>query len=128
MTLHSRKLIYEHVLQFLNGEPSNRHTSIQNSVSNWNLVCWKCFNKINEYDLACVTAMRLGQDLKRKLSQTETFYMDQQNVQTSNESELIIGMPLESESQINLNGRVKNEHFLELKDDEIVTKFEKENN
>lgn len=125
VTSHSCTLLYDYLRQFLNDEPSIRHESFQDRSSIWNSICLKCCNKIDEYDSARVTAAKLGQELKWKLSQTEAFYIGQQNAQKSNEPELIIGIPLETESLISFHEQVKNENS--LSDDEIVPKLENEN-
>lgn len=97
ITSHSKTPIHNYVNRFLDGKVSIRHKSFNEINSNGNLICSKCFNKINDYDLACVTATRLHHDLKWQLSKTEAIYASQKNAQKSTtESELIIGMPLDS--------------------------------
>lgn len=95
VTSHSNTPVDNYVNIFLNGERSIRHQSSEEEEanSNRNLLCPECFNKINDYDLARVTAARLHQELKWELSRTEAIYASQQNVQNekTNEPELIIG-------------------------------------
>lgn len=97
VTSHSNTPIFKYVKRFLDGKPSDRHEIIDEINSNRNLLCPRCFNKINDFDLACVTATRLHQELKRELSKTETIYASQKNAQKRTvEPELIIGIELDS--------------------------------
>lgn len=49
----------------------------------------RCFNKVNQYDCACVTAARLEQELRDELSQTEAFYSGQDKANETNDEEML---------------------------------------
>lgn len=97
MTSHSSTRVHKYVNQFLDDKPSIRHGTFEETNANRNLLCSGCFNKINDLDLACVTAKRLHHELKWELLQTEASYSSQKNAKNRKiEPELIIGMPLDS--------------------------------
>lgn len=97
-----------YINQFLNGNRSIRLQSSEESNSNQNLLCTKCFDKINDYDLACMTAARLHHELKLELSKTEAIYAIKKNLQNNeiNEPELIIGMPLDSDVTVEIKDEI----------------------
>lgn len=77
VTSHSNTPVYDFVWKFLGDKPSIRDDSIDGANANWSSLCLQCFNKINEYDLACETAGRLEEELRWELSQTEARYGQQ---------------------------------------------------
>lgn len=78
-TSHSNTPVFDFVWKFLDDKPSVRDDTVDAANSNWNALCIGCFQKINEYDLACETATRLEEELRWELSQTEATYAAQQN-------------------------------------------------
>lgn len=78
LSKHSLTHIFDFVWKFLGDQPSVREDSID--AANASTVCTTCLNKIDQYDLACVTAEKLEKELRHELSQTETLYALQQNV------------------------------------------------
>lgn len=79
LTTHSNTPVFDFVWKFLDDKPSVRDDTVDAANSNWNSLCIGCFQKINEYDLACETATRLEEELRWELSQTEATYAAQQN-------------------------------------------------
>lgn len=82
---HSKTQIFDFVWKFLDDQPTVRDDSIDGANSNWSLVCARCLNKINQYDLACMTATRLEQELRDELAQTEAFYSGRERIDEPNE-------------------------------------------
>lgn len=80
LTSHSNTPVFDFVWKFLDDKPSVRDDTVDAANSNWNSLCMGCFQKINDYDLACETASRLEEELRWELSQTEATYAAQQNV------------------------------------------------
>lgn len=78
VTKHSQTQIFDFVWKFMDNQPSVRDDSIDAANSNWSSVCARCLDRINEYDLACVTANKFEQELRADLFQTETFYARRQ--------------------------------------------------
>lgn len=79
LTSHSNTPVFDFVWKFLDDKPSVRDDTVDAANSNWNSLCIGCFQKIDEYDLACETASRLEEELRWELSQTEATYAAQQN-------------------------------------------------
>lgn len=74
----SLTLICDFVWRFLNDTPSVREDVSDSARSKWSLICKRCLDKINEYDLACVTASQLEEEIRYELSSTEAIYAGQQ--------------------------------------------------
>lgn len=89
VTTHSNAPIYDYVWNFLNDKPSVRDDSTDAANSNWNLICMECYNKINQYDFACVTATRLEKELRDELALTEALYAPQQDIQNEYQTDEI---------------------------------------
>lgn len=89
VTTHSNAPIYDYVWNFLNDKPSVRDESSDGANSNWNLICMECYNKINQYDFACVTATRLEKELRDELTLTEALYAPQQDIQNEYQTDEI---------------------------------------
>lgn len=81
VTKHSQTQIFDYVWKFLDNQPSVRDDSIDAANSNWSSICGWCLDRINKYDLACVTAASIEKELCENLAQTETFYAGQQSTQ-----------------------------------------------
>lgn len=67
---HSETRLCEFIAKFLGEFQSNR---LDNSLDD-TLICFQCLNKIDEYDLACVTAQRIEKELREVLLQTESIF------------------------------------------------------
>lgn len=103
VSLHSKTQIYDFVWKFLNDKPSIRDDSIEAANSNWSLVCMQCLDKINNYDLACVTAAKLEQELRDDLALTEALYAPQQDIQESYQTEEMAECALTSDANADQN-------------------------
>lgn len=66
---HSETPICDFINKFL-GKESARVTSNEDE----NIVCTDCLNKIDEYDLACITVERVERELRAALLHTESMY------------------------------------------------------
>lgn len=64
---HSETLISEFIVRFL-GKETNRLCDEDN------IVCSECLDKIDEYDLACMTVERVERELRAALLHTEAVY------------------------------------------------------
>lgn len=52
------------------------HRNIDDKLT-WHVrICCDCISKVNDYDLACVTAERAGNELQQMILQTDQIYMD----------------------------------------------------
>lgn len=68
---HSETRICEFIRIFLANYPSEREYISINSVDDENCICIECLNKIDEYDLASITAKRVETELRDLLLHTE---------------------------------------------------------
>lgn len=93
LSQHSNTPVYDFVWKFLDNKPSVRDDSIDAANSDWSSLCAGCLNKINEYDLACMTAANLEEELRWELSQTEDIYTRQHNAVVQEEVEQAVEMP-----------------------------------
>lgn len=82
---YSETRICEFVRKFLGNYPSEReYLAISNSESE-HCVCIECLNKIDEYDLACMTSKRLEKELRDILVHTETLFFREAKTFTTEE-------------------------------------------
>lgn len=84
---HSNTPLYDFVWRLLDDQPSVRDDSVEAANSNWSLLCAQCFNKINQYDLACSTVAKLEKELRDDLALTEALYAPQQQIDEANSTE-----------------------------------------
>lgn len=66
---HSETRLCEFIVKILGDYPLKRECE---SESDKNFVCIDCLNKIDEYDLACMTANRVESELRELLVKTES--------------------------------------------------------
>lgn len=84
-TKYSSTPIYDLVWKFMNNQPSERIQINDVICSNLPGICIECFDQINEYDLAIVSSERLEEQIREKLSQTESQYLENKNAATNQE-------------------------------------------
>lgn len=65
--MHTETQISDFVIRWLNNKPPNR----QIDTWTYSCICKGCFNKINEYDMFCVTAERIDKELRDTFLTTE---------------------------------------------------------
>lgn len=89
---YSETRICEFIRKFLGNYPSEREL-ISNSNENEHCVCIECLNKIDEYDLATMTAKRMESELRDILLHTEAlFYRDSKSINVDE----LIAPPIET--------------------------------
>lgn len=70
---HTETRICDFITKWLSDKPTNhRIESTKINSSDENCICTDCFEKINEYDLACVTAERIDKELRETFLLTES--------------------------------------------------------
>lgn len=74
---YSKTRICEFVRKFLGDYPSERECVAVNGSENEHCVCIECLNKIDEYDLAIMTAKRVERELRDILLHTEALFFSQ---------------------------------------------------
>lgn len=85
--------ICEFIQKFLGNYPSEREFIPINSNENEHCVCIECLNKIDEYDLATMTAKRMERELRDILLHTEAlFYRENKSFNTDE----LFGPPIDS--------------------------------
>lgn len=80
---YSETRLCEFIRKFLGNYPSERELASDDGGDNENCVCMECLNKIDEYDLASITAKRVEIELRDLLLHTEaSFYRDSKAITT----------------------------------------------
>lgn len=77
---YSETRICEFIRKFLGNYPSERECVTINNSENEHCVCIDCLNKIDEYDLAAMTAKRVERELRDILLHTEALFFKQSKV------------------------------------------------
>lgn len=67
---HSETLICDFIRKFLDNQLSRRPDDTESE----SIVCIECLNKIDEYDLACITVKRVEKELREILLRTESLH------------------------------------------------------
>lgn len=90
---YSETRICEFIRRLLGNYPSEREFGSISRSENEHCVCIECLNKIDEYDLACMTAKRAEQELRDILLHTETLLFQETKTFNADEG---FGPPFES--------------------------------
>lgn len=70
---HSQTSVCDLIKQFLGDDAVHRSIEVE-LFQNSTHICSECISRINEYDLACVTAERIGNELRELLLHTDSHY------------------------------------------------------
>lgn len=82
---YSETRICEFIRKLLDNYPSEREYTSISIGENEHCVCIECLNKIDEYDLACMTVKRVEKELRDTLLHTETQFFKETKLFSSDE-------------------------------------------
>lgn len=117
VSAYSARSIYDYIWKWLGGKPSVRNEKTNASQLEDEIICSDCFDTINDYDAALLTAKQCRKQICDKLMKTEAHFQKIQNEENVNVvnggvsgdgiqhySIVMEGTETESETDTNTNG------------------------
>lgn len=87
VTIHSKKTIFDFIRKFMGSEPSVRNTTADATSLNDEMICNDCFKLVCNYDEARSNAKRIKKQIRQRLSITETYFEESQNLMDTTQTE-----------------------------------------